>query len=163
MNFASTPLSKAQRVELISLLAFGLALRVFFALYSGYVEEDAYITFQFARNLAAGQGFVYNPGEAIYGSTTPLLTLLLAGWMALGGEPVLGARLLGLAGAAAYLGLTWAVLLRLGVPRAGRVCAAALLACAPRLVALDLAGMEQPLGLAFMAASAWAGDRKSVV
>ncbi len=159
MNFASLPLSKAQRVELISLTAFGLALRVFFAFYSGYVEEDAYITFQFARNLAAGQGFVYNPGEAIYGSTTPLLTLLLAGWMALGGEPVLGARLLGLAGAAAYLSLTWAALLRLGVPQAGRVCAAALLACAPRLAALDLAGMEQPLVLAFMAASAWAGLR----
>ncbi|GAP17008.1 hypothetical protein LSAC_00866 [Levilinea saccharolytica] len=159
MNFASNSLSKAQRVELISLTAFGLALRVFFALYSGYVEEDAYITFQFARNLAAGQGFVYNPGEAIYGSTTPLLTLLLAGWMALGGEPVLGARLLGLAGAAAYLSLTWAALVRLGVPRVGRVCAVGLLACAPRLAALDLAGMEQPLVLAFMAASAWAGLR----
>ncbi len=41
--------------------------------------DDAFITFRYARNLIAGLGFVYNPGEHVLGTTTPLYTLLLAG------------------------------------------------------------------------------------
>jgi len=40
--------------------------------------DDAYITFRYARNLATGGGFVYNPGEHVLGTTTPAYTLLLA-------------------------------------------------------------------------------------
>ncbi len=40
--------------------------------------DDAYITFRYARNLATGLGFVYNPGEHVIGTTTPLYTMLLA-------------------------------------------------------------------------------------
>jgi len=41
--------------------------------------DDAYITFRYARNISQGQGFSYNPGEHVQGTTTPLYTLLLAG------------------------------------------------------------------------------------
>jgi hypothetical protein len=41
-------------------------------------NDDAFITYRFARNLAQGAGFVFNPGERILGTTTPLYTLLLA-------------------------------------------------------------------------------------
>ena len=41
--------------------------------------DDAYITFRYARNLVEGAGFVYNPGERVLGTTTPLYTLLMAG------------------------------------------------------------------------------------
>jgi hypothetical protein len=40
--------------------------------------DDSYITFRYARNILAGNGFVYNPGEHVLGTTTPLYTLLLA-------------------------------------------------------------------------------------
>jgi len=40
--------------------------------------DDTYITYRYARNLALGRGFVYNPGESLLGTTTPLYTLLLA-------------------------------------------------------------------------------------
>ncbi len=40
--------------------------------------DDAWIHFQFARNLSQGFGFSYNPGEPTPGSTAPLWTLLLA-------------------------------------------------------------------------------------
>ncbi len=40
--------------------------------------DDAFITFRYARNLAAGQGFAYNAGHPVLGTTTPLFTLLLA-------------------------------------------------------------------------------------
>jgi hypothetical protein len=39
--------------------------------------DDAWITFRFAQNLAGGHGFVYNLGERVLGTTTPLFTLLL--------------------------------------------------------------------------------------
>lgn len=39
--------------------------------------DDAFITFRYARNILAGNGFVYNPGEHILGTTTPLYTILL--------------------------------------------------------------------------------------
>ena len=40
--------------------------------------DDAFITFRYARNLLAGNGFTYNPGVHILGTTTPLYTLTMA-------------------------------------------------------------------------------------
>jgi hypothetical protein len=47
------------------------------------IVDDAYITYRYALNIAHGHGFVYNPGEFVLGTTTPLYTLLLAvtGWL----------------------------------------------------------------------------------
>lgn len=45
----------------------------------GVPLDDAWIHFQFARNLSQGHGFSYNPGEPTPGSTAPLWTILLAG------------------------------------------------------------------------------------
>jgi arabinofuranosyltransferase len=58
----------------------GLALvAVFLRLSSGvWPIDDAYITFRYARNLASGLGFVYNTGQFVLGTSTPLFTLLLA-------------------------------------------------------------------------------------
>ena len=39
--------------------------------------DDSYITYRYARNLLDDNGFVFNPGERILGTTTPLYTLLL--------------------------------------------------------------------------------------
>ena len=41
--------------------------------------DDSYITFRYARNLLAGEGFVYNPGQPVQGTTTPLYTFTMAG------------------------------------------------------------------------------------
>ncbi|OGL38960.1 MAG: hypothetical protein A2043_09000 [Candidatus Schekmanbacteria bacterium GWA2_38_9] len=40
--------------------------------------DDPYITFRYAKNLSEGHGFVFNEGERILGTTTPLYTLILA-------------------------------------------------------------------------------------
>ncbi len=45
----------------------------------GVPLDDAWIHYQFARNLSQGNGFSYNTGEPTPGSTSPLWTLLLAG------------------------------------------------------------------------------------
>jgi arabinofuranosyltransferase len=47
--------------------------------------DDAYITFRYARNILAGNGFVYNLGEHVLGTTTPLYTFLLAAAGAISG------------------------------------------------------------------------------
>jgi hypothetical protein len=41
------------------------------------IIDDAYITFRYAQNLTAGRGLVFNLGEPILGTTTPLYSLLL--------------------------------------------------------------------------------------
>lgn len=44
----------------------------------GIVNDDAFITYRYAQNLLAGRGFVFNPGEAVLGTTAPLHGLLIA-------------------------------------------------------------------------------------
>ncbi|HEX5660040.1 MAG TPA: hypothetical protein VFX59_22745 [Polyangiales bacterium] len=48
------------------------------------IVDDAYITARYARNLASGQGLVFNPGEHVEGITNLLWTLVLAGVAKLG-------------------------------------------------------------------------------
>lgn len=39
--------------------------------------DDSFITFRYARNILAGDGFLFNPGESVLGTTTPLYTLIM--------------------------------------------------------------------------------------
>ncbi len=57
----------------LALLAIGLRL-----LPGLRIIDDAYITYRYARNIMRGVGFVYNPGENVLGTTTPLYTVLMA-------------------------------------------------------------------------------------
>lgn len=41
-------------------------------------DDDAFITFRYAQNILNGNGFVYNIGERVLGTTTPLFTILLS-------------------------------------------------------------------------------------
>jgi len=68
---------------------------------SSFPLDDPWIHLQFARNLAEGHGFAYNPGVPVGGSTAPLWTLVLAAaFAAFGSQPVLAKAL----GALAVLG-----------------------------------------------------------
>jgi arabinofuranosyltransferase len=53
----------------------GLGARLIFA---AFTVDDAYITLRYAENLAHGNGFVFNVGERVYGTTTPLFAAMLA-------------------------------------------------------------------------------------
>jgi hypothetical protein len=44
----------------------------------GLAVDDFFITYRYAQNLAGGHGFVFNPGERVFGLTEPGLGLLLA-------------------------------------------------------------------------------------
>ena len=62
-----------------SLLYVGLVAGITFATFSRPVNDDPFITFRYADNLRTGLGFMYNPGERVLSTTTPLYTILLAG------------------------------------------------------------------------------------
>lgn len=57
------------------LLVFAIRLISFF-IYDIY--DDAFITFRYAQNLASGNGLVYNPGEYILGTTSPLFAIIIS-------------------------------------------------------------------------------------
>ena len=61
--------------------------------------DDSWIHLHFARNLAEGRGFSYNPGVPVSGSTAPLWTLVLGGVFAVFGSAPGLAKALGIAAA----------------------------------------------------------------
>jgi arabinofuranosyltransferase len=115
--------------------------------------DDAWIHMQFARNLAEGRGFSFNPGVPVSGSTAPLWTLALGGVFAvLGSHPVL-AKVLGIA---ATLGTAW-LAGRLALIWAGRrevaLLASVLVALAGPMVWGALSGMEVALAALLVTAA----------
>jgi hypothetical protein len=108
--------------------------------------DDAYITFRYARNLADGFGLVYNPGEWVLGTTTPLWAVILGGgyWLGLTDLPWLASVLSGVCDAA-----TAALLVHLGLRMGWRPSGAALVGLAwalnPMSVAFATGGMETSL------------------
>lgn len=53
----------------------------------GSTVDDAFITFAYAQNLVEGNGFVFNPGERVLGTTAPLFGLFVAAGMLLRFDP----------------------------------------------------------------------------
>jgi arabinofuranosyltransferase len=72
-----------------------------------FTVDDAYISFRYARNLARGDGLVYNPGERVEGYTNFLFTLLVTAGIRLGASPVVFAKVLGALSAFGCLGCTY--------------------------------------------------------
>src|SRR5919106_989688 len=62
---------------------------------AGFPLDDSWIHLHFARNIAEGAGFAYNPGRPVAGSTAPLWTLLLAGAAVMTNASVIMAKLVG--------------------------------------------------------------------
>ncbi|NDF12226.1 MAG: hypothetical protein EB060_05380 [Proteobacteria bacterium] len=96
---------------------FVLALLVFiYARFLSYGAclpyDDAYITFLYAENLADGVGFVFNAGERVLGTTTPLYALLASGIYALGFNLVKTMPIVNLLAEIGILTLAWHILLR---------------------------------------------------
>jgi hypothetical protein len=117
--------------------------------------DDAYITFRYSRNLLAGAGFVYNPGEAVLGTTTPLYTLLMAGLAGLTGSgdfPQFAVIVNALADA-----VTAALLYRLARQlldsRVPALALGVLWTVSPMSVTFAIGGMETSVGILWMVAA----------
>ncbi|RPI31342.1 MAG: hypothetical protein EHM70_11710, partial [Chloroflexota bacterium] len=100
--------------QVAGVLVYALVLAA--ALYIGFSHwgyDDPFITYRYAANLSGGMGMVYNPGERVLSTTTPLFALLLSllakAWPDLPRLAVLmGAASLALGGVFLWdLGRTW--------------------------------------------------------
>lgn len=49
-----------------------------FRAFRGWGYDDPYITYRYAQNIINGVGFVFNPGEQVLSTTTPLFAIILA-------------------------------------------------------------------------------------
>ena len=67
------------------------------AWHNHFIQDDAFIVFRYARNLAEGNGLTWNAGEPVEGYTTFLYTLLMAPAFALKVNPIWYSYALGLA------------------------------------------------------------------
>jgi hypothetical protein len=80
--------TRATEWLVLAAVAATLALLLIHARLYSFLCDDAYISFRYARNLAAGHGLVFNPGfERVEGYTNFLWVLILAGVARLGGTP----------------------------------------------------------------------------
>jgi len=150
-------LARADRPAAIVLLA-ACAYWVAFRVYTGICLEDALITYRYAENLAGGAGFVFNEGERVLGTTTPLQALMLAGPGALLGTahiPLLSNILMTLSGLGAGV-LLYSSLKRFGYSRRLALLCMAVLLFHPDIVWSTTGGMETPLVLFLMALGLYA-------
>lgn len=121
--------------------------------------DDAYITFRYARNLLAGNGLVFNPGQAVLATTTPLYSILMAALGAISGGPNADFPVLAWALNAVLGAVSCWLLARLGkqlaAPYAGW-SAAAVWAIAPMAVTFAIGGMETSLFVALLLSAFYA-------
>ena len=161
-----TPIRTAANAPAAALLLVaGCAVWVTFRVATGVQLEDAWITYRYAVNLATGQGFVFNPGEYVLGTTTPLLTLALGLLGRLFGPAnisVLSTTLMIAAGVAAAL-ITFRLIQRLGFGAGPALVTLAVFVFHPDMLWLSGGGMETPLVLLLMAWSALSLARENSI
>ena len=130
----------------IGIVALALALVAFVAharIYWQWTEDDAFISFRYAQNLAQGHGLVFNPGERVEGYSNFTWVLLSAAALRHGGDPEQVAKVAGLLSGLLALALSWLLARRL-TTNGGIVAlvAAFHLAISPVLVQHSVSGLE---------------------
>ena len=149
---------RVERAHVAILLFAAIAYWLVFWQYTGNRLEDALITWRYAENLATGQGFTFNPGERVLGTTAPLHALLLAGVAWLLGPaliPSIAFWSMALAGAVAGL-FSYAALRAMHFAHPVALLATALMLFQPNIVRAVTGGMETALLLAMMSVSLFA-------
>jgi hypothetical protein len=132
---------------LLLLAATAIIVRWLFQAITGVTFEDSLISLRYAENLVSGLGMVYNPGERVFGASTPLYVLLLALFTRFGLPALLAAKTLAAVadGVTLYLWGQW--LLR----RTGQVPAVLffglLFGLSPVMVHVSTSGMETSFAL----------------
>jgi hypothetical protein len=118
---------------------------------AGFPLDDSWIHLHFARNLAEGLGFAYNPGQPMSGSTAPLWTLLLAAGALVAGATVLMTKTLGVTAAIVAALVLRRVVLGFGVEPSAALVAAVTFSWTGALAWGALSGMEVTLAALLVA------------
>lgn len=104
--------------------------------------DDAFISYRYAQNLAAGQGVVFNTGERVEGYTNFLWVLLLAAGIELGITPESLSVVLGVAAALGLIVVIARASAKLELSVETSWVAPALLALSPALAVWATGGLE---------------------
>jgi hypothetical protein len=121
------------------LIAGGMQIR----LYDGVLQDDAYISFVYARNLAEGHGLVYNRGEPpVEGYTNFLWTVVSGVGISLGLDPAHVTQILSMLAVAAAVILVWRLAVAMGTPPTLAALAGLLLATKMPIALEAMGGLE---------------------
>lgn len=117
--------------------------------------DDAYVTLRYAKNLMGGLGLVFNHGERVMGTTSPLLTFVLATFGRLFGASHLEliALTVGILASAGTLYFCERSLRAAGLPAPVQWTFLTALAFVPSFISNSTSGMETPLALFLMSVS----------
>ena len=173
IRFHLTPLASVVRTGIIRTLPIAIYLAASAAFIQSRISllefplDDAWIHRVYARALAFGHGFAYNPGQQEAGSTSPLWSILTAPphWLEGFGVhgPILLVKAIGILLGLASVWILQSLVARLARSRAAGAIAASLFALEPRLLFSSFSGMETNLllvlligaGLAWMKNKPW--------
>lgn len=144
-------IEKRHRPLLAALLA-GAAVLAWLA---RFANDDAFISFRYARNLAEGHGLVFNTGERVEGYTNFLWTLLMAVPHIAGIDPVVFCFAIGPLLAALTLFFTGRAALAATGSKPASLLVVALLAIHPSFLAWATGGLETQLVTMLLAAIVW--------
>jgi hypothetical protein len=67
-----------RKLTIATLASVSIVLLLMLVGYWKIQQDDSYIFYSYARNLASGHGYVFNAGERVNATTSPLYTILLA-------------------------------------------------------------------------------------
>lgn len=129
-------------VLLCTLVVIGVSAWVLLATEGAYDIDDAPITFRYAENLAAGHGYVYNVGERIQGTSTPLFTLMLAVLRVVGVPVPAGGHVINLVSAVGVVVVVFLTAWRVGGSLIGGAAAAGYLLLTSTFLRFSMTGME---------------------
>ncbi len=114
----------------------------------GFPLDDSWIHAQFARNIVLGHGFSYNPGVPASGSTAPLWTFVTATGYLVTGDPVLGAKAMGILFLGLSVYLVYMIVRTVTNDPRQALFSAVIAASLPRLLWAGVSGMEITLAVA---------------
>jgi hypothetical protein len=99
----SSAISRAFGITAVLAVGVALLLLQYRSYVDGYMTDDAFISFRYARNLADGLGPVWQSGTSVEGYTNFGWILLIAGAMKIGVEPIDSSRVFGALASGAVL------------------------------------------------------------
>jgi len=111
-----------------------------------FIEEDAYIYFRFAENIAQGEGYVFNvAGARVEGGSSPLWLLFLTVLVGSGLPTVMASKLLGFLFGFSTVVLVYATALQLSINRHLALAASLTLCLFSPFLYWANAGLDTPL------------------
>lgn len=124
-----------------------------------FVQDDAFISFRYADNLAHGKGLVWNEGERVEGYTNFLWVILISVGIRLGFEPIIFSQALGMTAFVCCLLFTYAIAQDILESRELGLLTTILLGANFTFSSFATGGLETALHATLVTASTWLGVR----